>query len=249
MIKIHKAKKYKSNKEIVKFYNEFGFVSIKNYISRTTLLSIKNDLNREFKKKFNKDFISGVPYLDKYNKKKLFVTHRIISNLQTLKSLNLKLSNFNKLLFPNKSIFYISDGLMLGLPKDKRLTYDFHQENNYMKNFDDILNIHYPIFFKSDYKNGSMSVLSKSHKEGSLKYVKKRKSNNSYTDLIPVGIEKIKEKYEEVLLELELGDVVFFNKDLIHKSNYNYTNKPRPVGIGRFTSSHGNFGSLNPEDL
>ena len=249
MIKIHKPKKFKNNKEIVKFYNEFGFVSIKNYISKRTLLSIQDDLNKDFRKNFNKSFISGVPYLDKYNKKKLHVANRMISKLQSLKSLNLKLSNFNKILFPKKNIYYINDGLMLALPKDKRLVYDFHQESTYMRDFEDILNIHYPIFFKSDYNNGSMSVLSKSHKEGLLKYTKKRRSYNSYTNLVPKNINKLKKKYEEVLIELNLGDVVFFHKDLIHKSNYNYTNLPRPVGLGRFASSYGNFDRVKLEDL
>ena len=74
-------------------------------------------------------------------------------------------------------------------------------------------------------------------------------NKNSYTDLIPNKIQIMREKYEEVLLELEVGDVAFFHKDLIHKSNYNYTNKPRPVGIGRFTSNIGNFNRLKPEEL
>lgn len=249
MVKIFKSKKFKNNKEIVNFYNKYGFVSIRNYIPKKDLLTIQKNMNSVFKKYFKKNFLNGVVHLDRSNKKKLFIFHRIVENLKSIKSLNLRLSNFQKILFPKKNIFLIADGLLLGLPKDKRLTYDFHQESNFMKNFNDILNIHYPIFFKSDYKNGSMSVLSGSHKEGNLKYDKKRLSHNSYTNLIPKKIEKLKKKYTELLLELNLGDVVFFHKDIIHKSNYNYTNFPRPIGIGRFTSSFGNFQILNPEDL
>jgi len=40
-----------------------------------------------------------------------------------------------------------------------------------------------------------------------------------------------------VLFELDVGDVVFFHKDLIHKSNFNHTKTSRPVGVGRYTST------------
>ena len=149
MLKIHKAKKYNNNKEIIKFYKEFGFVSIKNYISKKSLMTIKKDLNRESRRRFNKNFIINIPYLDKVNKKKLYLFNKLISNLQSLKSLNIELSKFNKILFPKKNIFCIYDSILLSLPKNKRLTYEFHQETNFLKNFEDILNIHYPIFFKS----------------------------------------------------------------------------------------------------
>ena len=149
---IYKSKKYNNNYEIIKDYNKQGFVTIRNYIPKISLTKIKNDLNKVSKEHFKKEFLTLLPYLDKVNKKKLWTFHTLVNNLQSLKSLNLELSKFNKLLFPKNNTFYITDGIMLSLPKDKRLTYDFHQETHYMKNFKDILNIHYPIFFKSEKK-------------------------------------------------------------------------------------------------
>ena len=92
-----------------------------------------------------------------------------------------------------------------------------------MKNFKDILNIHFPIFHQSNFKNGSMSVLSGSHKLGNIIYRKKRISKNSFYYKIPDNIDKISQNYKEVLFELNVGDVAFFHKDLIHKSNFNNT--------------------------
>ncbi len=106
-------------------------------------------------------------------------------------------------------IIEIASGYMISLPRDKRLVYDFHQESNYMPNFSDILNIHFPIFHQSNIKNGTMNVLSESHKLTNLKYIKKRHSNNSYTNLIPNNIENIKKKFDEIHIELNLGDVFF----------------------------------------
>ena len=102
----------------------------------------------------------------------------------------------------------------------------------------------------SNLKNGTMSVLSGSHKLGTLNFKKSRISDDSYTDLIPKGIDKIKKSFNEVFNYLELGDVVIFHKDLIHKSNSNFSKLTRPVGISRLTTSYaGNFKNLTPEDL
>ena len=35
-------------------------------------------------------------------------------------------------------------------------------------------------------------------------------------------------------VKLDIGDVLFFTKNLIHKSNFNYSNKYRFIGIIRF---------------
>ena len=249
-MRILKPRKYTSNSDIKNDYNKQGFVSIKNYINKKDLIEIKNDINKVCKSFYKKkDFLSLLNHLDKTNKKKLHLLHVIITKINSLRILNSNLSKFNKIIFPKKNIFYIDDGLLLGLSKDKRLTYEFHQETNYMKGFDDILNIHYPIFHKSNLKNGSMSALLGSHKMGKLEFKKSRISDNSFTNLLPKNISNITKKYEEVLFELEVGDVVFFDKDLIHKSNFNYSSKPRPVGIGRFSSTLGNFSLSSPDDL
>ena len=249
-MRILKSKKYNNNTDIKNDYNKQGFVSIKNYINKKDLIEVKNDIDK-FCKSFykKKNFLSLLGHLEKTNKIKLHILHQQISLINSFRILNSNLSKFNKIIFPKRNILYISDGLLLGLSNDKRLTYEFHQETNYMKGFDDILNIHYPIFYKSNLKNGSMSALLGSHKMGKLEFKKSRISDNSYTNLIPKNINNIMKKYEEVLFELDVGDVVFFNKDLIHKSNFNYSSKPRPVGIGRFSSTLGNFIRQSPEEL
>ena len=45
---------------------------------------------------------------------------------------------------------------------------------------------------------------------------------------------KLKKRFEEVQFKLDIGDVLFFTKNLIHKSNFNYSNKCRFIGIIRF---------------
>jgi ectoine hydroxylase-related dioxygenase (phytanoyl-CoA dioxygenase family) len=119
-----------------------------------------------------------------------------------------------------------------------------------MKDAGRIYNIHFPIFQNSTIENGTMSILLNSHKEGLLPYEKRRLSDDSYTDLIPIDIISLQEKYLEAYCELELGDCLIFDENLIHKSNYNRTNNCRTVGVWR---AFGNFYSstkqYKPDEL
>ena len=130
------------------------------------------------------------------------------------------------------------------------MVYNFHQESSYIKNIKDITNIHFPIFRKTNVKNGTMSALDKSHSIKSLPYEKKIKKD-SYTDLIPKKIDKIKKIFNEIYFRIDPGDILLFHKDLIHKSNYNFSNKPRVCFVGRFTQDTNimKFKEASPKEL
>ena len=79
---------------------------------------------------------------------------------------------------------------------------------------------------------------------------KKRFSENSYTNLTPKDILKIQDSYTEQHCYLEVGDVIIFHKDLIHKSNNNLSELTRPVGVHRLTSSsEGDWVRRSPNEL
>ena len=83
-----------------------------------------------------------------------------------------------------------------------------------------------------------------------LDYDKSKKSTDSYTDLLPVNIDEIKESFEERYNFLEVGDVLIFHKDTIHRSNFNSSNLARPVGINRITTSaDGDWIRRPPDEL
>ena len=143
-----------------------------------------------------------------------------------------------------------SAGYLLGLPQDKRLVYDFHQECHYMKRVNPILTAHFPLNVACTSANGAMSYLNGSSALGALPYQKSR-ITNGYTNLLPIEIEKIVEDYEEIQPELNLGDCLFFDEFCIHKSNYNASDLPRLCGIFRVTTdkSARSLESLSPDDL
>jgi len=207
------------------FYDSNGYVSLKNGLPQDDLRSIANDLTEIFAP-YATDasnlFDSAVIELDRTNKEKLHELHIVASRLSSIWKISSVVSEFIDQIYGKKRPQMIIDNaFMLGIPKDSRLVYDFHQESNYMKDFDDILNVHYPIFRTSNFENGTMSVLPGTHKLGTLDYEKSRSAKNSYTNLIPAGIDQITETNKELFNYLDVGDVLIFHKDLIHKSNYN----------------------------
>ena len=83
--------------------------------------------------------------------------------------------------------------------------------------------------------NGTMSVLTGSHKIGFIKKVKNVKlSKKSINSFVPKNITALKKKYSEKFINMNLRDVVLFNENIIHKTNNNISNKIRFACIIRF---------------
>mgnify|MGYP001304761879 FL=1 len=245
---------YTQDTYIKNFYDQNGYVSIKNGIPREDIEEIVDDLTQIFSP-FATDpaypIDSAIIDLDKHDKTKLHKLHQDASRLYSFSRIGSAVSNYVNAIHGKRiQQFNIACGFLLSIPKDERLTYNFHQESNYMKGFKDIFNIHYPLIRTSVVENGTMSVLAGSHKLKTLDFEKSRKSDNSYTDLVPVNIDQIKESCEERYNFLEVGDVLIFHKDTIHRSNFNHSEKARPVGINRITNSmEGDWAHRDPSEL
>ena len=236
------------------FYQTYGYVTLKNAVPLGLLEIVREELLSLYKvySTENDNIIdSAILNLDKSDKPKLHELHIATSKLSSIRAIELSLSDLLKEISGlDAPILQIASGYLLGIPKDSRLVYDFHQESNYMKGFDDIFNIHYPLLRTSTTENGTMSILPGSHHYGTLGYNKSRISKDSYTDLVPMNIEEITTSLPELHCYLELGDVVIFQKDLIHKSNYNGSELCRSVGVSRFTQSlAGDWVKSTPDEL
>lgn len=245
---------YLDDAELRDFYRKNGYVSIKGGIPKKFIDLIVSELNEIFltyATDCDNPFDSAVLELDRNHKDKLYELHTMAVKLTSFSNINSLVSGYiNDICGKKMPQFTIGTGFLLGIPKDSRLVYDFHQESNYMKGFDDIFNVHYPLLRTSNFENGTMSVLPGSHKLGTLDYSISRVSENSYTNLVPSGIEEITNSYKELYNFLEVGDVLIFHKDLIHKSNYNSSELTRPVGIGRLTTSlNAYWKRQSPKDL
>jgi ectoine hydroxylase-related dioxygenase (phytanoyl-CoA dioxygenase family) len=248
------ARTYSSEELLVNYYQNFGYVTIKNFIPIRLINEIQKELIDIFSPFANdKSNIidSAIIQLDKNDKPKLYELHMKATKAISFKAVNVFLSKiFKKLSGSDSTVLELHSGFLLGIPKDKRLVYDFHQEASYMKGFEELFNTHYPLFRTSTIKNGTMSILPASHTYGTLPFVKKRVSNDSFTNLIPSNIETITSNLPELHCQLDLGDCVIFGKNLIHKSNYNNTNLCRLVGGTTFTQSlSGDYIYRKPDEL
>ena len=127
----------------------------------------------------------------------------------------------------------IGSAVIFALPDNNRLTWDWHQETTYDPDMPDAIHFNFPIFEPATVENGTMSVLPGSHKLGTLPYDKVQLSDDAATSLVPRGMDKIVNDYEEVRFVAKPGDVAVFHNDLIHRSNSNTTDKPRITGLVR----------------
>jgi hypothetical protein len=238
---------------LLKEFNENGYVIVRNCISPENLDACKVSIVKALKKVYEGDggYEEIISDLNRYDKDSLYRFHRNTNELSCWTLIAAELHPVLESLGGQEAIpkLFLS-GYLLGLARDKRLTYNFHQESSYMRIKDEMITAHFPLFYPSTRENGTMSVLKGSHIQGQLDFEKKRKSLNSYTDLIPVDISSLVEKYEEVYFDLQPGDCAFFSKYLIHRSNYNSSKYSRPVGVFRyFMNNEDNFEELTPGAL
>lgn len=232
---------FENNEEMRQFYNRYGYVSIKQLVPTCLISEIQRDLIEIFSpfstdKKYPVD--SAITHLDEMDKKKLYELHTAASRSISFCAVSVHLSKIIKQVSGfDGPVLDIASGFLLSIPKDQRLVYDFHQESSYMTGFDNIFNVHFPLFRTATPENGTMSLIPSSHKFGPLEFDRKSFSADSYTNLTPSNIDEITAALPELHCWLELGDCLIFHKDLIHKSNYNNSDFCRPVAVSRFTQS------------
>ncbi len=126
----------------------------------------------------------------------------------------------------------------LDVPDDKRNTLEWHQERSFFPQNRNGLNglvCWIPLTNVTE-EMGAIHISPRSHTEGQLKLSSLNKKNTSYTTQIPVPEEFIN-KYEDLIVPANVGDAIFFNMLLFHRSGQNNSNKIRFTIQGRFHTS------------
>ena len=228
-------------KEEINIFQENGALVVRNAIPKELIEKLFKNLEDEYvlQTSLKGGFEDIVIFLDKTNPEKLYKIHTSTSRREIFLSIEKELSSIFLQLLDSDFYDLVANqaGYLLGLPRDKRLVYNWHQECNYMKSVRPIITAQYPINTNTTPNNGAMSFLSKSTSLGELKYNKQHKENpNGYTSLVPVEIDKIKKDFQEEQPSLSIGDCLFFDEYCIHKSNFNSSNHLRTTGIFRVTS-------------
>lgn len=118
------------------------------------------------------------------------------------------------------SLYGWTNRVRIDPPADERRTYGWHQEVFYTIPESRYLQTWCPVIRDTTKDNGTIWVAPKSHKEGIAK--QEWKEINGRATQIIVDEDIIK-KYNPIQLEMKIGDVLFFDGKLCHRSGSNIT--------------------------
>ena len=125
----------------------------------------------------------------------------------------LELKNYN-------TIYPTVPRILMQPPRDERRTYDWHQEIFFNVPKARFIQCYCPIIRDTTVENGALEICKKSHKNGLLKQSWKEYKNR--VQQMPIDDEEIN-KFEEIKVPLKVGDFLFFDKHLVHRSGRNST--------------------------
>ncbi len=226
---------YFSNKEALYHFKKYGWVSLKNVITKKEIKNLEKDIDKISLKICGLKFQDAIKKFYIKNKKKLYE----ISIAVEKSSYNIFLANkfidfYKKFSNENNSYINLGQYILPGAPGDKRLVYNFHQENSYFPKYKETIHFHFPLFHDATLESGAMSALSKTHKLGTIKRNKVEKQKKGFLSIIPKNIDQLVKNYEHDVFNLKISDLLIFSGNLIHKSNTNFSKKCRIIGIHRF---------------
>ena len=125
----------------------------------------------------------------------------------------------------NKIPLYVKQvACRIDMPNDNTFSLDWHQEAHYSIKGSQFIQLWAPIINNVVKENGSIKILESSNLEGvteTIDYVPKV----GHAQYKPK--QEIIDKYNEIQVELKLGQVLLFSNTLIHKSGVNSSEYPR----------------------
>ena len=238
-------------KNIEKFYRN-GYLIVDDVFNNNEMNQLSQAVKAILVYKYNY-------LLDKNNKKGINITE---SNI--LKSIVQEIANIDRREFDNitesichlpeflrmiskKNIQKISNILMnqsivcplygyinrcrINLPKDKNAEAGWHREIFQTIPRANFIQIWAPLFFNSSFKNGTIEFCKSSH---NIEFSKpKWQGNKNGTAKIFLNENKTK-KYKNIRMNLKVGQAVFFNGKILHRSGNNTSNSPRYSMVGLY---------------
>ncbi len=202
-----------------------GWVHIPSFISKAKLEKIENKIKIIFGVENFDGLSEKIIELDRSDQKELYQYNLCINNITEILSLLVDVDDMLAQHHPDSSGVVLDHYVLLGLPSDERLAYSWHQESSYIPTVPTVYTMWTPLFNSAVRENGAMSVLTGTHKLGKIGYNRVDKPSG-YCDLV-VDTKELIPKYPEHFCCNAPGDSILFDKDLLHRSNFNETNKVR----------------------
>ena len=238
--------------KIQKDYDENGFAILQNIVPISRINALLENIYNLYKKYSNDTELDNIeiPWDNKLFHEKLIKFRQtepklfgaIYDSLKTSLTLTQLVSddsivkNIAEFLNVSPSDISISEPMCrLDVPNDKRNALEWHQERSFFPQNRDGKNglvCWIPLMDVTE-KMGAIHVSPKSHNDGHIKTSTKQKDNPTHTTQITVPDENVK-KYDELVVPVNAGDVVFFNMLLFHRSGDNFSDRVRIAVQGRY---------------
>jgi phytanoyl-CoA hydroxylase len=233
--------------DISEFYDEHGYVIVSKVLSSKFLVDFANEyaelvqINLEkagitFKPKINDPyFISeGIKLLEESNHTwvaDIYDTSAMLPSFLNIISNSTTLKIIKKLLGISTPLYPYTNRIRIDPPSDIRRTYGWHQETFYTIPRSSFVQTWAPLIYDVRSENGTISVADGSHKEGIPKQTWDEIPGRATQILIS---NEIVEKYSQIQIEMNVGEVLFFSGRLAHKSGDNFSKNVRFSLVGMY---------------
>ena len=238
--------------QIITDYNKNGYAILRNIVPPPRIDALLENIYKLYRK-YSTDYEldeSEDPWKSEIFHKKLIEFRKkdsklfgaIYDSLKTSLTLTQLVSddvivdNVAKFLCVESSDVSISEPMCrLDVPNDKRNTLEWHQERSFFpQNRDGLHSLVCWIPLTSVTEEmGAIHISPESHTGGLITSAQNEKKSELSTRQISVPEEHVK-KYEDLVVPVDAGDVVFFNMLLYHRSGINISDKVRFAVQSRF---------------
>ena len=238
--------------QIINDYSKNGYAILKNIVPYTRIDALLENIYKLYRKYSTDSELDEAedPWKSEIFHKKLIEFRKkdpklfgaIYDSLKTSLTLTQLVSddkivdNVAKFLNVKPSDISISEPMCrLDVPNDKRNALEWHQERSFFPQNRDgshSLVCWIPLTNVTE-EMGTIHISPESHKGGLIIPERNEKKNGSSTRQISVPEEHIK-KYEDLTVPVDVGDVVFLNMLLFHRSGANISDKIRYAVQARF---------------
>ncbi|XXK27070.1 phytanoyl-CoA dioxygenase family protein [Arenicellales bacterium nBUS_45] len=228
------------------YYDEFGFVIIKDGIDKPVL----DDLEQEFlriiraylckadisedlsdKQVFHRgmELLEGCDHMfvasiyDTISLSPVFL--RIVSSGLTEKWVRFLLGK------KNVPLYGFTNRCLIAPPSDERKTYGWHQEVFYTVPRGSYIQTWAPLISDTSILNGTIQIAPGSHREGVAKQTWNEIDGRATQIIID---DQIMAKYDQVSVEMQLGELLLFSGYLAHRSGNNSSDEHRYSLVGMY---------------
>jgi hypothetical protein len=221
---MNQGMKFSAFPEIRDSYIQNGYIAVQNFIPTHLITQVEKFVTTLFA-------AHGLPgentsqtciRLNKEDQGLLYMIYQTCSRSIEIDQIRIELKKVMNELFPGKLHIELGAGLLMGIPGDERISYDWHQEIHYHSELEDVIHFWLPVINEATTANGTMSILQGSNRLGKLPYKLKPKIvPNSVTNLVIEKTDELKKTNPEQFAYAKPGDMIGLHSYIVHRSNKN----------------------------